>query len=123
VVSLSNSAHDPIKAALGKSKFAACGACHGADGKGMQALGAPNLTDKIWLYGGGVDSVMETINKGRDNQMPAHRAILSDAKVHLLTAYVWGLSNQGASFTKVETGAVAPVTNAAVDTKVMSDAK
>lgn len=94
VMSLSNGAHDPIKASLGKSKFAACAACHSADGKGNQALGAPNLTDKIWLYGGGVDAVMETINNGRNNQMPSHKAILSEAKIHLLTAYVWGLSHQ-----------------------------
>lgn len=93
VLSLSNSAHNPIKAALGKAKFAACAACHGSDGKGNQTLGAPNLTDKIWLYGGGIDNVMETINKGRNNQMPAHKALLSDAKIHLLAAYVWGLSN------------------------------
>jgi cytochrome c oxidase cbb3-type subunit 3 len=93
VMSLSNSAHDPIKAAIGKSKFATCAACHGSNGKGNQALGAPNLTDKTWLYGGGIDMVMETINKGRENQMPAHKAILNDAKIHLLTAYVWSLSN------------------------------
>jgi cytochrome c oxidase cbb3-type subunit 3 len=97
VMSLSGGAHDTIKAALGKSKFAACAACHGSDGKGNQALGAPNLSDKIWLYGGGVDAVMETINKGRNNQMPAHKALLSDAKIHLLTAYVWGLSNGATS--------------------------
>lgn len=93
VMSLSGSAHDAIKAAIGKSKFASCAACHGANGKGNQALGAPNLSDKIWLYGGGVDAVMEAINKGKTNQMPAHKAVLSDAKIHLLTAYVWGLSN------------------------------
>jgi len=93
VLSLSNSAHDPIKAAIGKPKFAACAACHGADGKGNQALGAPNLTDKIWLYGGSIDTIMETINKGRTNQMPAHKTILTEGKIHLLAAYVWGLSN------------------------------
>jgi cytochrome c oxidase cbb3-type subunit 3 len=93
VMSLSNSAHDPIKAAIGKSKFGACAACHGANGKGNPALGAPNLTDKVWLYGGGIDMVMETINKGRENQMPAHKDILNEAKIHLLTAYVWSLSN------------------------------
>lgn len=95
VMSLSGAAHDPIKAALGKGKFGVCAACHGADGKGNQALGAPNLTDKVWLYGGGIDTIMETINKGRSNQMPAHKALLSDAKIHLLTAYVWILSNSG----------------------------
>lgn len=116
VMSLSNSAHDPIKASLGKAKFAACAACHGAEGKGTQALGAPNLTDKIWLYGGGVDNVMETINKGRNNQMPAQKTLLTDAKVHLLTAYVWGLSNKGiASVTQAEAGALKQIANANVD--------
>ncbi len=104
VLSLSGSSHDPIKAALGKSKFAACAACHGADGKGNQALGAPNLTDKIWLYGGGLNNVMDAINKGRGNMMPAHKSILSEAKVHLLAAYVWGLSNQGAAVAGISTG-------------------
>ena len=95
VLSLSNSAHDPIKAAIGKPKFAACAACHGSDGKGNQVLGAPNLSDKIWLYGGDINTIMETINKGRNNQMPAHKDILTPAKIHLLAAYVWSLSNNG----------------------------
>lgn len=93
VLSLSGSTHDPIKAVMGKSKYASCAACHGADGRGNQALGAPNLSDRIWLYGGGIDNVMEAINKGRGNNMPAHGHLLSDAKIHLLAAYVWGLSN------------------------------
>lgn len=93
VLSLSNSAHDPILASLGKPKFAACAACHGMDGKGNTAMGAPNLTDKTWLYGGGIDNIVEAINKGRDNQMPAHKGILTEGKIHLLAAYVWGLSN------------------------------
>lgn len=97
VMSLSGGAHDPIKATLGKPKFAACAACHGADGKGNSLMGAPNLSDKTWLYGGGVENVMEAINKGRTNQMPAHQNLLSEAKIHLLTAYVWSLSNSGKS--------------------------
>ncbi len=113
VLSLSGTAHDPIKAALGKAKFGVCAACHGADGKGNQALGSPNLTDKIWLYGGGIDNIMETINKGRANQMPAHKALLSDAKVHLLTAYVWSLSNSGNStVSAADVGALKQIENA-----------
>ena len=113
VLSLSGTAHDPIKAALGKAKFGVCAACHGADGKGNQALGSPNLTDKIWLYGGGIDNIMETINKGRANQMPAHKALLSDAKVHLLTAYVWSLSNSGSStVSAADVGALKQIENA-----------
>ena len=97
VLSLSDSAHDPVKAALGKSKFTACGACHGPDGKGNQALGAPNLTDKIWLYGGSMATVLEGINKGRHNQMPSFEALLGEGKAHVLAAYVWGLSNSQAA--------------------------
>lgn len=93
VLSLSDSAHDAVKASLGKPKFAACGACHGNDGKGNQALGAPNLTDKTWLYGGSLATVTETINKGRNNQMPSFQALLGEGKAHVLAAYVWGLSN------------------------------
>jgi len=93
VLSLSAAPHDASKAQAGKSKFTACAACHGADGKGNQMMGAPNLTDKIWLHGGGIDSVVETINKGRSSHMPAFNGVLADAKLHLLAAYVWGLSN------------------------------
>ena len=95
VLSLSGSTNNPIKTAFGKSKFmAVCAACHGANGKGNYALGAPNLTDKIWLYGGGVDSIMETIRQGRSNSMPAFEDFLGKEKVHLLAAYVWSLSNE-----------------------------
>jgi len=93
VMSLSGRAHDSIYAYQGKAKFGACAACHGADGKGNPALGAPNLTDTIWLHGGGVENVMETIRKGRNNVMPGHQVFLGEEKVHLLSAYVWGLSN------------------------------
>ena len=93
VLSLSGSTADPIKAAFGKEKFGVCAACHGADGKGNQALGAPNLTDKTWLYGGSVTTIMETIRGGRNNVMPAFDEFLGDAKIHLLTAYIWGKSN------------------------------
>ncbi|MCX7216204.1 MAG: cytochrome-c oxidase, cbb3-type subunit III [Burkholderiales bacterium] len=94
VLSLSGSAHDSIKATAGREKFAVCAACHGADGKGMEAMGAPNLTDKTWLYGGSVATIMETIRLGRNNVMPAFADFLGEAKVHLLAAYVWGLSNK-----------------------------
>ena len=93
VLSLSGSAHDAVKAELGKPKFAACAACHGAEGKGNPALGAPNLTDKIWLYGGSLAAVVEGINKGRSNQMPAFKDLLAQGKIQVLAAYVWSLSN------------------------------
>lgn len=96
VLSLSSQTADPIKAAFGKAKFGACAACHGADAHGNQALGAPNLTDKIWLYGGSANTIAETIRQGRTNTMPAFQEFLGEAKVHVLTAYVWSLSNNPA---------------------------
>ncbi len=99
VLSLSGTAHDPIKAAFGKEKFGACAACHGAEGKGNQAVGAPNLTDKTWLYGGSLPAVMETIRNGRNNQMPAFEDFLGEGKVHVLAAYVWSLSNKAPAAT------------------------
>ncbi len=95
VLSLSGSPHDAARAGLGKEKFAACAACHGVDGKGNHALGAPNLTDDIWLHGYGEEAILAMINKGKVNQMPAQADKLSAAQIDVLTAYVWGLSNKG----------------------------
>jgi len=93
VLSLSESKHDATLAAAGRDKFATyCAACHQADGKGTQAMGAPNLTDKVWLYGGSEATIIETITKGRNGHMPAQLDKLGPAKVHLLAAYVYGLS-------------------------------
>ncbi len=94
VLSLSGAAHEQAKAVQAKDKFMVCAACHGADAKGNPALGAPNLTDKIWLYGGSAKTIAETINLGRQNQMPAFGDFLGEAKAHVLAAYVWSLSNQ-----------------------------
>ncbi|HSB23203.1 MAG TPA: cytochrome-c oxidase, cbb3-type subunit III [Burkholderiaceae bacterium] len=96
VLSLSGSPHDAFAASQGKAKFVACAACHGPDGKGNQALGAPNLTDKVWLHGWGEDAVIAMINNGKTNQMPAHGERLSPEQIHVLAAYVWSLSNTGA---------------------------
>jgi cytochrome c oxidase cbb3-type subunit 3 len=93
VLSLSGAPHDPIKAAFGKPKFVICAACHGPEGKGNQAIGSANLTDKIWLYGGDINTIMETIRGGRNNHMPSHKELLGPAKIHLLAAYVWSLSH------------------------------
>lgn len=92
VLSLSGSPHNAIGAQLGKEKFAACAACHGADAKGNHALGAPNLTDKIWLHGWGEDAVMAMVNAGKTNVMPAQAGRLEPSQIHVLTAYVWNLS-------------------------------
>ena len=91
VKSLSGLASDSIRAQRGKELFGpACSACHGPDGKGMVGV-APNLADKTWLYSSSEDVIIETITKGRVNRMPAFGEFLGDAKVHLLTAYVYGL--------------------------------
>jgi cytochrome c oxidase cbb3-type subunit 3 len=95
VLSLSGSPNDSLRAALGKSKFAACAACHGMDGKGNPALGAPNLTDDIWLHGYGEAAIVAMVNNGKINQMPAQADKLTEAQIHVLASYVWGLSNNG----------------------------
>ena len=92
VLSLSGSPHNDIAAQLGKPKFAVCAACHGADGKGNKALGAPNLTDKVWLHGWGEDAVLAMIDNGKTNVMPAQGGRLSPEQIHVLAAYVWSLS-------------------------------
>jgi cytochrome c oxidase cbb3-type subunit 3 len=81
--------------AAGAKTFATmCSACHGGDGKGNQQLGAPNLTDGVWLHGGDFDSIRVTITGGRENQMPAHMATLGETKVRLLAAYVLSVSGR-----------------------------
>jgi cytochrome c oxidase cbb3-type subunit 3 len=92
VLSLSGSPHNSLAAQFGKPKFAACAACHGADGKGNQALGAPNLTDNIWLHGYGEQAIINMINNGKVNVMPAWEEKLTPAQIHVLTAYVLHLS-------------------------------
>ncbi|MDP1565978.1 MAG: cytochrome-c oxidase, cbb3-type subunit III [Polaromonas sp.] len=91
VLSLSGSPHDSLRAGLGKSKFTACAACHGVGCAGNHALGAPNLTDKVWLHGYGQEAIIAMINTGKTNQMPAQQGRLTDAQIHVLTAYVWAL--------------------------------
>lgn len=93
VLSLSGSVHDESRAALGKDKFVACAACHGADGKGNQAIGSANLTDNIWLHGAGEAAIIKRINEGKTNQMPAWARKFTPEQIHVLTAYIWGLSN------------------------------
>ena len=92
VLSLSGSPHDNLSAQLGRSKFGACAACHGTDGKGNLALGAPNLTDKVWLHGWGEATIVAMINGGKTNMMPAHATRLSPEQIRVLAAYVWNLS-------------------------------
>lgn len=102
VLSLSGRTFDPVRAHRGQEKFATtCIACHGKDAKGNQALGAPNLTDGVWLHGGSERAIVETILKGRGmpaasgiTVMPAHKNLLVENRIHLLAAYVYGLSRE-----------------------------
>jgi cytochrome c oxidase cbb3-type subunit 3 len=100
VLSLSNSPHDSLKASLGKAKFGACAACHGADGKGNLALGAPNLTDDVWLHGWGENAIVAMVNNGKVNQMPAQADKLTESQIHVLASYVWGLSKKAPAAAK-----------------------
>ena len=82
-------------AAQGKKVFTTyCTVCHGVDGKGNHDIGAPDLTNDIWLYGGSQKRIIESITSGRNGAMPAHKNFLGDAKVHLLAAYVYSLSHR-----------------------------
>jgi cytochrome c oxidase cbb3-type subunit 3 len=93
VISLSGRKVDPRESEQGKEVFMQmCSACHGADAKGMTMLGAPNLTDKIWLYGGSKKAIVETLRYGRNGVMPAWSDILGEDKVTLITGYVYSLN-------------------------------
>lgn len=96
VLSLSNSPHESLRAQLGKSKYMSCAACHGIDGKGNAALGAPNLTDDTWLHGYGEQAIVNIINTGKTGTMPGQKDKLTEAQIHVVSAYVWGLSNRPA---------------------------
>lgn len=92
VRSLSGREVDAVVADRGKDIFDQnCAVCHGPDGAGNTQIGAPNLTDNIWLHGGTQQRIQETIAKGRNSQMPAHKEFLGQARVHLLATYVFGL--------------------------------
>lgn len=99
VLSLSGEPHDSVRAGLGKSKFTACAACHGIGGVGNQALGAPNLSDRIWLHGYGEAAIIQMINSGKHNEMPAQEGRLTEAQIRMVASYVWGLSNNAPAAT------------------------
>jgi cytochrome c oxidase cbb3-type subunit 3 len=97
VLSLSSSPHDSVRAAQGKNSFGACAACHGMDAKGNTAMGAPNLTDGVWLHGWGEEAIIRAISNGFTNKMPSQAASLNEAQIHVLSGYVWGMSNKPAN--------------------------
>jgi cytochrome c oxidase cbb3-type subunit 3 len=92
VRSLSGLQHDAAAAGRAKPQFATCAACHGPEARGNPALGAPNLTDDVWLHGSSEAAIVHTILKGRASVMPAHREFLGEQRAHILAAYVYGLS-------------------------------
>jgi len=92
VMSLSVPAQDPGLVAEGRTLFEEnCVACHGEEAKGNRELGAPDLTDAIWLYGGSYGTLVETITKARFGVMPNWNARLDDAQINAVTVYVHGL--------------------------------
>jgi cytochrome c oxidase cbb3-type subunit 3 len=89
VRSLSGQQGDPVLAAAGAKHYAMlCVACHGADGKGNPALGAPDLTDATWLHGGSFKDVSDSVRLGRIGTMPAHGPLIGEARARLAAAYV-----------------------------------
>ncbi|EGR4673811.1 cytochrome-c oxidase, cbb3-type subunit III [Vibrio parahaemolyticus] len=92
-LSLSGRKVNAREAAAGKARFVVCAACHGTDGKGNPAVGAPDLTDQDWLFGDSRAAVTETVMNGRSGVMPAWKDILGEDKVQLVASYVWSLSN------------------------------
>ena len=117
VVSLSGGKAPADWVAAGKQRFEMlCTACHGADGRGNQILGAPNLTDEVWLHGRDFASIQATITNGRNNQMPAHLEMLGDAKVKLLAAYVMSLGGADVAMPRdhgTSTAEAKPITGSA----------
>ena len=107
VLSLNGRTFDSLRAARGKEKFAVtCVACHGPEGKGNPAIGAADLTSVVLLHGADEPALIETIGKGRIDTMPAQKELLGEAKVHMLAAYVWSLSNApGTAAPPAKTGA------------------
>lgn len=93
VLQLGGREHNAKQAVTGEKIFAqSCAVCHGADAKGNHLMGAPNLTDDIWLYGGEEQEIRQTLRQGRSGQMPAQQELLKADRIHLLAAYVYSLS-------------------------------
>ena len=98
VLSLTGAPHEASRVARGQEKFAAvCAACHGADAKGNPQIGSANLTAPVKTYGNSLAAVMDAIEHGHHGVMPAHKDVLSPAQIHLVAAYVYGLSHAPAA--------------------------
>ncbi|MCB1730532.1 MAG: cytochrome-c oxidase, cbb3-type subunit III [Halieaceae bacterium] len=92
---INNRSADEAQADAGETVFKTyCAACHGADGGGNQAMGVPNLSNGVWLYGGSEEQIAHSIRAGRNGVMPAFKDTLGEDKIHILTAYIYGLGKQ-----------------------------
>ncbi len=90
---LSGQDHDTAKASAGQAQFNTfCMACHGTDGTGNALLGAPDLTNDSWLYGGTLADITQTIAQGRRGEMPPYGELLGADRTHVLAAYITSLS-------------------------------
>ena len=94
VLSLSGRSATQGIAEEGKAKFMFCAACHGQDGTGNKLLGAPNLTDDVWLYGGSEGVIAQGLREGRMGVMPSHSDILTPEQIHLVATYVYSISER-----------------------------
>jgi cytochrome c oxidase cbb3-type subunit 3 len=94
VLSLSGRTHDGLRALFGKPNYAPCAACHGAEGKGNPALGAPNLADDVWLHGETLEDIVAAIRHGRSGVMPAWRGRLGEDDAALVAAWVYAQSQR-----------------------------
>lgn len=121
VLSLSKSPHDSVRANLGRDKFVACAACHGPDGKGNQALGAPDLTSGVFVHGPAVEAhIVNMINNGKTGVMPALESKFTPEQLKVLTAYVWGKGGGVAAATPAAAAPAAAAPAAAADNDAAS---
>ena len=121
VLSLSKSPHDSVRANLGRDKFVACAACHGPDGKGNQALGAPDLTIGVFVDGPAVEAhIVNVINNGKTGVMPAWESKFTPEQLKVLTAYVWGKGGGVAGATPAAAAPAAAAPAAAADNDAAS---
>lgn len=94
VLQLSGQQADADLAAVGKARYNLfCTACHGPTGAGNPALGAPNISNDIWLYGGSREAITQSIANGRMGAMPAQKNLLTEEQMKLVAAYVTSLTN------------------------------
>lgn len=93
ILSLSGRGGDEKMLAAGQQQYLQfCSACHGAQGQGMPALGAPSFSDNAWLHGNSEADIRDVIMQGRNNRMPAQKDHLTEDRIRTLVAYVLSLN-------------------------------